>query len=198
MMHDFCTISLSDRLTPWEVIEQRLQAAAAGDFVVALYNPRSKGRDWQLKRAQEILLNGRPSTTPVVMARQLGRAEEARRHLAELGDINVYLPDPLADSVRRRAAGGGAQALLAGAAMGAGDAEQAFESQSAMHLLRKWNDHQNASSPSAFPDVCYHLAGGLWCGCGHTRLGLTTFPVGVYRHYRACSCTTNVHADAIA
>ncbi|QNJ05148.1 bifunctional cobalt-precorrin-5A hydrolase / precorrin-3B C17-methyltransferase [Synechococcus sp. MEDNS5] len=76
LMHDFCTISLSDRLTPWPVIEQRLHSAAAGDFVVALYNPRSKGRDWQLQRAQEILLGHRPDHTPVVMARQLGRAEE--------------------------------------------------------------------------------------------------------------------------
>ena len=78
LMHDFCTISLSDRLTPWEVIEQRLKAAAAGDFVVALYNPRSRGRDWQLGRARELLLTGgRPASTPVVLARQLGRAEEA-------------------------------------------------------------------------------------------------------------------------
>ena len=78
LMHDFCTISLSDRLTPWEVIERRLQAAASGDFVVALYNPRSRGRDWQLARARTLLLEGgRPATTPVVLARQLGRAEEA-------------------------------------------------------------------------------------------------------------------------
>ena len=76
LMHDFCTVSLSDRLTPWEVIERRLQGAAAGDFVVALYNPRSKGRDWQLGRAQELLLEHRPGTTPVVLARQLGRDEE--------------------------------------------------------------------------------------------------------------------------
>jgi cobalt-precorrin 5A hydrolase/precorrin-3B C17-methyltransferase len=76
-MHDFCTISLSDRLTPWAVIEQRLQAAAAGDFVVALYNPRSRDRDWQLGRAREILLQARPADTPVVVARQLGRSEEA-------------------------------------------------------------------------------------------------------------------------
>ena len=76
LMHDFCTISLSDRLTPWAVIEQRLQAAAAGDFVVALYNPRSRGRDWQLERARELLLAGRPAETPVLIARQLGRVEE--------------------------------------------------------------------------------------------------------------------------
>jgi cobalt-precorrin 5A hydrolase/precorrin-3B C17-methyltransferase len=76
LMHDFCTISLSDRLTPWEVIERRLRAASAGDFVVALYNPRSRERDWQLVRALALLLEGRPASTPVVLARQLGRAEE--------------------------------------------------------------------------------------------------------------------------
>ncbi len=77
LMHDFCTISLSDRLTPWEVIERRLRGAASGDFVVALYNPRSLGRPWQLGRALELLGEGRPATTPVLLARQLGRAEEA-------------------------------------------------------------------------------------------------------------------------
>ena len=80
LMHDFCTVSLSDRLTPWEVIEQRLRAAAAGDFVVAFYNPRSKGRDWQLARAVELLRAERSGTTPVVLARQLGRAEETIQH----------------------------------------------------------------------------------------------------------------------
>ena len=75
-MHDFCTISLSDRLTPWSVIERRLSAAAAGDFVVALYNPRSQDRDWQLGRAQELLMKHRQMETPVFLARQLGRKEE--------------------------------------------------------------------------------------------------------------------------
>jgi cobalt-precorrin 5A hydrolase/precorrin-3B C17-methyltransferase len=93
-MHDFCTISLSDRLTPWEVIEKRLQAAAVGDFVVALYNPRSQGRDWQLARARELLLEGRPATTPVALARQLGRAEEAVS-LHTLGELPVELVDML-------------------------------------------------------------------------------------------------------
>ncbi|WP_186572179.1 precorrin-3B C(17)-methyltransferase [Synechococcus sp. PROS-U-1] len=77
LMHDFCCVSLSDRLTPWTVIEKRLEAAAAGDFVLALYNPRSKGRDWQLGQAKQILLKRRPPTTPVMLARQLGRAEES-------------------------------------------------------------------------------------------------------------------------
>jgi cobalt-precorrin 5A hydrolase/precorrin-3B C17-methyltransferase len=94
LMHDFCTISLSDRLTPWEVIEKRLEAAAAGDFVVALYNPRSKGRDWQLARAQELLLAGRPGTTPVALARQLGRPEE-QVSLHTLGDLPIEQVDML-------------------------------------------------------------------------------------------------------
>jgi cobalt-precorrin 5A hydrolase/precorrin-3B C17-methyltransferase len=80
LMHDFCTISLSDRLTPWAVIERRLEGAAAGDFVVALYNPRSKGRDWQLARAIELLRTEREGSTPVVLARQLGRANETIQH----------------------------------------------------------------------------------------------------------------------
>ena len=94
LMHDFCTISLSDLLTPWEVIEKRLEAAAAGDFVVALYNPRSKGRDWQLAKAQELLLAGRPGTTPVALARQLGRPEE-QVSLHTLGDMPIEQVDML-------------------------------------------------------------------------------------------------------
>jgi cobalt-precorrin 5A hydrolase/precorrin-3B C17-methyltransferase len=76
LMHDFCTISLSDRLTPWPVIEDRIRGAAAGDFVVALYNPRSMGRDWQLGRALELLMELRQPSTPVLIARQLGRQGE--------------------------------------------------------------------------------------------------------------------------
>jgi cobalt-precorrin 5A hydrolase/precorrin-3B C17-methyltransferase len=63
--HDHCSVSLSDLLTPWEVIRDRVRAAAEGDFVVSLYNPRSKGRDWQLGKAKEILLEHRPPDTPV-------------------------------------------------------------------------------------------------------------------------------------
>ncbi len=76
MGHDFCTISLSDLLTPWEEIERRLQAAADGDFVVAFYNPVSRRRKTQLARAREILLTGRGPQTPVVLARNLGRDGE--------------------------------------------------------------------------------------------------------------------------
>ncbi len=75
--HDFCAISLSDLLTPWEVIEQRISAAAAGDFVVAFYNPVSRRRRHQLASALEILRRQRPAETPVVVARNLGREGEA-------------------------------------------------------------------------------------------------------------------------
>ncbi|HUZ72906.1 MAG TPA: precorrin-3B C(17)-methyltransferase [Stellaceae bacterium] len=74
--HDFCAVSLSDLLTPWPVIERRLEAAAAGDFVVALYNPRSARRATQLRRACEILLRARDPATPAAWARNLGRAGE--------------------------------------------------------------------------------------------------------------------------
>jgi len=77
MGHDFCLISLSDLLTDWAVIEGRLKAAAAGDFIVALYNPVSRRRRNQIERAREILLSGRPPETPVVIARNVGRAEES-------------------------------------------------------------------------------------------------------------------------
>ncbi|HET7480005.1 MAG TPA: precorrin-3B C(17)-methyltransferase [Rubrobacteraceae bacterium] len=71
--HDHCSISLSDLLTPWEVIQQRVRAAAEGDFVVSLYNPRSKGRDWQLGKVREILLQHRPPDTPVGIVRDAYR-----------------------------------------------------------------------------------------------------------------------------
>jgi cobalt-precorrin 5A hydrolase/precorrin-3B C17-methyltransferase len=82
--HDFCAISLSDLLTPWDIIEQRLQAAAQGDFVVALYNPRSMKRTDHLERAMAVLKRYRPSQTPVVVASNLGRSEEKLR-VSELG-----------------------------------------------------------------------------------------------------------------
>ncbi len=75
--HDFCCISLSDLLTPWPAIERRIQAAAAGDFVVAFYNPRSMRRHDQLDRAIAILKEHRPANTPVILAANLGRPTEA-------------------------------------------------------------------------------------------------------------------------
>lgn len=89
--HDFCAISLSDLLTPWEAIEQRLAAAAAGDFVTALYNPGSQQRRWQFGRAIEILGRQRPATTPCVVARNLGRRDEqvAVTSIAQLKDADI-------------------------------------------------------------------------------------------------------------
>jgi cobalt-precorrin 5A hydrolase/precorrin-3B C17-methyltransferase len=79
--HDFCAISLSDLLTPWAVIEARLEAAAAGDFVVALYNPRSARRAHHLAKAAAILLRHRAPQTPVFLGRNLGRPGEECRIL---------------------------------------------------------------------------------------------------------------------
>lgn len=74
--HDFCAISLSDLLTPRPDIERRLHAAASGDFVIAFYNPVSRRRRDLLPLAKEILLQHRPATTPVAVAKSLGRPEE--------------------------------------------------------------------------------------------------------------------------
>ena len=76
LMQDFCAISLSDLLTPWETILQRLEAAARGDFVVALYNPRSRERDWQLLEARRILLAHRSGGTPVGIVRDAYRQSQ--------------------------------------------------------------------------------------------------------------------------
>jgi cobalt-precorrin 5A hydrolase/precorrin-3B C17-methyltransferase len=87
--HDFCTISLSDLLTPWDAIKMRVKAAAEGDFVIAFYNPVSKRRRTQLEYAKGVLLDHRPESTPVILATNLGREGEQVRivPLAEL-DIN--------------------------------------------------------------------------------------------------------------
>jgi cobalt-precorrin 5A hydrolase/precorrin-3B C17-methyltransferase len=77
--HDFCAISLSDRLTPWPAIRARIEAAAEADLVVALYNPRSQLRPYHLADAAAILLGQRPALTPCVIARNLGRDGESRQ-----------------------------------------------------------------------------------------------------------------------
>ena len=74
--HDLCLISLSDLMTPWEVIERRIRAAAVGDFVTAVYNPKSQGRYWQLYRLQELFLQERAGSTPVGYVRQAGRDDQ--------------------------------------------------------------------------------------------------------------------------
>jgi precorrin-3B C17-methyltransferase len=76
LAHDFCAISLSDLLTPWDIIEQRIHAAAVGDFVVVFYNPVSQQRSWQLLRAKEILLQYRNPQTPAVVAFNVSRKGE--------------------------------------------------------------------------------------------------------------------------
>lgn len=76
LMHDFATVSLSDLLTPWELIEKRLEAAVAADFVLVIYNPKSKKRSWQLARALEIISAVRSPSTPVGMVRAATRAHE--------------------------------------------------------------------------------------------------------------------------
>ncbi|MHB8880896.1 MAG: precorrin-3B C(17)-methyltransferase [Thermodesulfovibrionales bacterium] len=76
LMHDFAAISLSDRLTPWETIEKRLEAAAAADFVIALYNPKSKGRAGHIGRAREIILGHRAPETPVGIVKAAMRENE--------------------------------------------------------------------------------------------------------------------------
>ena len=85
--HDFCCISLSDLLTPWEAIEKRVRAAAEGDFVISFYNPRSLKRRDQLERAFVILAQHRPTDTPVVIASSLGRPEENVR-IVNFSDFN--------------------------------------------------------------------------------------------------------------
>jgi precorrin-3B C17-methyltransferase len=75
--HDFCALSLSDNLKPWDLIERRLDAAADAGFVIAFYNPVSRGRPWQLASAFKRLRQHLPGTTPVIFGRAVGRAEEA-------------------------------------------------------------------------------------------------------------------------
>jgi precorrin-3B C17-methyltransferase len=86
--HDFACVSLSDLLTPWAVIERRLEAAGQGDFVVALYNPMSQRRTWQLPRAREVLLGHRPAGTPVGLVDRAGRPG-TRTWQTTLGDLTV-------------------------------------------------------------------------------------------------------------
>jgi cobalt-precorrin 5A hydrolase / precorrin-3B C17-methyltransferase len=92
--HDFCTISLSDLLTPWHTIQNRVKAAAMGDFVIAFYNPVSQKRRTQLAYARDELLKHRPFDTPVILASNLGRAGEKIK-IVPLGDLNINDVDML-------------------------------------------------------------------------------------------------------
>jgi precorrin-3B C17-methyltransferase len=76
LTHDFAVISLSDLLTPWEIIEKRLEAAARADFVIILYNPKSKKRNWQFGKARDIILRHRDKNTPVgIVSRAMREAQ---------------------------------------------------------------------------------------------------------------------------
>ncbi|KQT46216.1 precorrin-3B methylase [Aureimonas sp. Leaf454] len=92
--HDFCTISLSDLLTPWPAIERRVMAAATGDFVIAFYNPVSRRRRTQLAHARDVLLRHRPAATPVILATNLGREGEHVR-IVELAALDIEEVDML-------------------------------------------------------------------------------------------------------
>lgn len=85
--HDFCVLSLSDRLKPWDVIARRLSAAAAADLVIAIYNPASKSRTWQVGATRDLLLEHRSPDTPVVIGRDVGGAAESVA-VTTLGEID--------------------------------------------------------------------------------------------------------------
>ena len=90
--HDFCALSLSDNLKPWETVEARLRAAAAAGFVIALYNPVSRARPWQLGRAFELLRETLPPETAVVFGRAAGRPDE-RIVVATLAEAGPAMAD---------------------------------------------------------------------------------------------------------
>lgn len=90
--HDFCALSLSDNLKPWPVIENRLRAAAEAGFVIALYNPISRARPWQLGEAFAILRTILPAATPVIFGRAAGRPDE-RMSVMPLGEADPALAD---------------------------------------------------------------------------------------------------------
>lgn len=114
--HDLCIISLSDLMTPWSLIEKRIRAAAVGDFVTAIYNPKSHGRYWQLYRLIELFLQeGRSAETPVGYVRQAGRPEQEVKvttlgvfdpedvdmfTVVIIGNSQSYIGEPLSSSPR--------------------------------------------------------------------------------------------------
>ena len=92
LMHDLCIISLSDLLTPWELIEKRLGMAGQGDFVIALYNPKSKGRPHHIEKAISLLAQYKAPATPVALVKNAGRPG-AEKKLLTLGTINYDFID---------------------------------------------------------------------------------------------------------
>jgi precorrin-3B C17-methyltransferase len=94
LTHDFAVVSLSDLLTPWELIEKRIDAAASADFVIVIFNPKSKKRDWQLKKAQEIVLKHRSGDTTVGIVTNAMR-EGQTVTLTRLADLHMADVDML-------------------------------------------------------------------------------------------------------
>jgi precorrin-3B C17-methyltransferase len=90
--HDFCAISLSDNLKPWELIERRLALAAEAGFVIALYNPISKARPWQLGKAFQLLAESLPAKTPVIFGRAAGRPDE-KIDISSIADADASRAD---------------------------------------------------------------------------------------------------------
>lgn len=90
--HDFCSISLSDLLTPWQTIERRIEAAASADFVTAIYNPYSHDRYWQLSRLKEVFLQHRSPDTPVGLAHHVGRENQSTEVVC-LADLRAEMAD---------------------------------------------------------------------------------------------------------
>lgn len=90
--HDFCAISLSDNLKPWELVKRRLALAAEAGFVIALYNPISRARPWQLGEALALLTQTLPAATPVIFGRAAGRADE-RIAIVPLAQADAAMAD---------------------------------------------------------------------------------------------------------
>ena len=95
LMHDFAVISLSDLMTPWEVIEKRVRLAAEGDFIFAIYNPKSKGRTQHIETVREIILRYRRPETPVGLVREALRGEESSVLMTTLADFTNHTIDML-------------------------------------------------------------------------------------------------------
>jgi precorrin-3B C17-methyltransferase len=114
--HDFCALSLSDNLKPWSLVEARLRAAASAGFVIALYNPVSRARPWQLGRAFDILRAILPPSTPVVFGRAVGRADERiavmRLDGADPGEADMATCIIVGSAETRLVARGGRQPLV--------------------------------------------------------------------------------------
>jgi len=95
LMHDFAVISLSDLMTPWEVIEKRVRLAAEADFILAIYNPKSKGRPLHIETVHKILLSFRHPETPVGLVREALRGEESSVQITTLADFTNHPIDML-------------------------------------------------------------------------------------------------------